>query len=138
MKSISTSAASQAMVQPLNQVFAEVILGRPSAHCKHLGICKIERVYTNDYYLISQSDLCQRSDKLYALASLRVGDYFELAFERRFIDAACYAEHFSEGTFVLEETYTSDLDLMNYPIHLKKGSYQIGFSETMITVRFDL
>ncbi|MBK6948962.1 MAG: hypothetical protein IPH16_13755 [Haliscomenobacter sp.] len=52
----------------LQQIFAEVVLGRSSAKCKHLGICKIENAWTNNFLDYMQATV---ENRLYGLASLK-------------------------------------------------------------------
>jgi len=138
IKPMASIAYPTQRVSTYEQAFAEVILGRPSANCKHLGLCKVERIYSNDFYsMMLNNSICNNSDKLYALATLEKGVYFELAFQRAFMDAKKLAEHFKNGLFVMEEDYLFDDDFMNSPVHLKSGTYKVQISDRLLTVRFD-
>lgn len=119
---------------PVQQTFAEVILGRRTAKCKHLGICKIENARTNNFldYAIGGTD-----NRLYGVASLQEGVYFELSFSRSSISPTVYSKHFSTGYFHMEESYTAGIDFMGAPIYIPKGRYRIQFSDTMINIRFN-
>lgn len=119
------------------QVFAEIILGRPSANCKHLGICKMERIYSNDFYSAMLDSICDNSNKLYALATLEKGHYFELTFQRAFMDSDQLADHFKNGIFVMEEDYYLDKSFFDKQIRLRSGSYKVQISDRLLTVRFD-
>lgn len=119
----------------VEQTFAEVVLGRPTAKCKHLGICKIENAHSNNFL---DYTLGGTSNKLYAIASLRAGDYFELSFSRDSVSEAIYAKHFASGYFVMEESYRTTIDFMSQQVLLKKGKYQVTMTDTELAVRFKL
>ena len=134
---MSTVVSQTQSVGAYEQLFVEVILGRPSADCKHLGICKIARVYSNDFHSMILNSICNNSDKIYALATLQEGHYFELAFQRAFIDAAKIKEHFNKGLFVMEEDYRLDESFMSVPVLLRSGTYKVLVSDRLLTVRFN-
>ena len=136
METLSTVVAPTQPLDIYEQVFAEVVLGRPSANCKHLGICKIERIYTNDFYSTMLHGICKSASKIYALATLIKGRYFELAFQRAFMEPENEV-HFKGGLFVMEEDYYLDNSFMSEPIHLKKGAYKVRVSDRLLTIRFD-
>lgn len=136
MGTLSTVVTPTKPLEIYEQVFAEVVLGRPSANCKHLGICKIDRLYTNDFYTTMLHGICQSSSKIYALATLIKGRYFELAFQRAFMATEDEA-HFKGGLFVMEEDYHLDTSFMSIPIHLKKGAYKVRVSDRLLTIRYD-
>ncbi|PCJ30113.1 MAG: hypothetical protein COA99_18610 [Moraxellaceae bacterium] len=121
----------------IEKAFVEVILGRPSAKCKHLGVCKIERVYSNSFDLASTIP-CQVSDRLYALASFKEDAYFELVFERGSIPNTIYEYHFKSGVFKVEEEYSTDLELGKAPILITTGEYDIRLSDTLLAIRFEI
>lgn len=121
----------------IEKAFVEVTLGRPSAKCKHLGVCKIERVYSNSFDR-KKTNLCVSSDTIYALANFREGEYFELVFERNSISNDTYKYHFQTGVFIVEEKYTKDLGLGKTSIVISKGEYNIQLSDTLLTIRFDI
>ena len=135
IKPMSTFVSRTQAVSTYEQVFVEIILGRPSADCKHLGICKVARIYSNDFYSTIMNSICNNSGKLYALATLRKGHYFELAFQRAFIDAAKIKEHFNKGLFVMEEDYRLDESFMGSSVLLKSGTYKVQISDRLLTVR---
>ena len=137
MGSISIAVSPDQPLEIYEQVFAEVVLGRPSANCKHLGICKIERIYTNDFYSTMIHGICNSSAKIYALATLVKGQYFELVFQRAFMDAENLDLHFKGGFFEMEEDYQLDKSFMSLPVHLKKGTYKVRVSDRFLTIRFD-
>ena len=137
IKPMSTIVSQTQSVGTYEQLFVEVILGRPSADCKHLGICKIARVYSNDFHSMILNSICNNSDKIYAVATLQKGVYFELAFQRAFTDANKLAEHFKKGVFVMEEDYLLDESFMSLPVHLKSGTYKVLISDRLLTVRFN-
>ena len=124
-------------VSTCQQVFAEVVLGRPSADCKHLGICKVKRIYSNDFYSRILSSVCNNSNKLYALATLQKDVYLELAFQRAFMDPEQLSIHFKNGRFVMEEDYRLDESFLDVPILMKSGIYNVQVSDRLLTVRFD-
>jgi hypothetical protein len=124
-------------IDSIEKAFVEVVLGRPSAKCKHLGVCKIERVYSNSFDT-TNSFLCQSSNRLYALASLKEGAYFELVFERNSISDTIYERHFKSGFFKIEEEYTADLDLGKSPILISIGEYKVRLSDTLLAIRFEI
>jgi len=135
---VITRAFNGALAKPtteVEQTFAEVVLGRPTARCKHLGICKIENAHSNNFldYTLGGS-----SNKLYALASLKIGVYFELSFTRDSISDEIYDKYFASGYFIMQESYRSDTDFMNQPFVLKKGKYQVKETDTELMVRFGL
>lgn len=135
---VITRAFEGALVKSIvevEQTFAEVVLGRPTAKCKHLGICKIENAHSNNFldYTLGTS-----TNKLYALASLRAGDYFELSFSRDSVSEEIYDKHFASGYFFMEESYRSDNDFMSQPFVLKKGKYRVQDTGTELAVRFAL
>ena len=119
----------------VEQTFAEVVLGRPTAKCKHLGICKIENAHSNNFldYTLGAS-----TNKLYALASLKAGDYFELSFSRDSVSEEIYKKHFASGYFLMEESYRANNDFMSHPFVLKKGKYRVQDTGTELEVRFGL
>ncbi|MBK7477375.1 MAG: hypothetical protein IPN74_16690 [Haliscomenobacter sp.] len=119
----------------LQQIFAEVVLGRSSAKCKHLGICKIENAWTNNFLDYMQATV---ENRLYGLASLKENDYFELAFPRSSLSPAAFEKHFGSGYFQLEEGFMTGPELMGRPIYLPKGRYQVKFSDSIVSVRFAL
>ena len=121
----------------LEQAFVEVILGRASAKCKHLGVCKIEGVHTNSFSQYTPA-FCKSSNRIFALASLKKNAYFELTFERVLINDAVFEKHFKSGFFKMEEGYDIDSDLMGVNVYLSKGEYKVNFSDTLLSVRFDL
>ncbi len=137
MESLSTVVSPTQPLEIYEQVFAEIVLGRPSANCKHLGICKIDRLYTNDFYSTMLHGICKSSSKIYALATLIKGRYFELAFQRAFMEAENFELHFKGGLFVMEEDYYLDNRFMSEPIHLRKGTYKVRVSDRLLTVRFN-
>ncbi len=120
-----------------NQAFVEVILGRPSAKCKHLGICKIESIYSNDTHH-NEPTSCPSSKKLFALACYKESDYFELVFERKSIPDTIFKYHFQSGIFKVEETYCTNIDISNSPIMISTGEYNINLSDTLLSIRFQL
>lgn len=136
MNSLATSYKSHQHLHISEQAFAEVILGKPSADCKHLGICKVTRIYTNDFYSTMLQSFCSNSSKVFALATLIKGQYFELAFQRAFIDAQQYDLHFQKGLFVMEEDYSLENSFMSIPVRLKKGKYKVKMSDRLLTIRF--
>jgi hypothetical protein len=119
----------------VEQTFAEVMLGRPTAKCKHLGICKIENAHSNNFldYTLGMS-----TNKLYALASLKAGDYFELSFSRDSVSEEIYDKHFASGYFIMEEPYRSGKNFMKQSFVLKKGKYRVKETGTVLEVRFKL
>lgn len=123
--------------ESVNQAFVEVVLGRPSAKCKHFGICKIERVFANSLSSDKPS-FCKSSNKVFGLASFVKGLFFELAFERSAISDSIYKEHFGDGMFRIEEDYWIESDLMGTPIFLSKGEYKNKLSDTLLSVRINL
>ena len=123
--------------ESVNQAFVEVMLGRPSAKCQHLGICKIERVFANNISSDKPS-FCKSSNKVFGLASFVEGLFFELTFERSAISDSIYKEHFGNGMFRIEEDYWIESDLMGTPIFLSKGDYKNRLSDTLLSVRFSM
>ncbi len=121
----------------INQVFAEVILGRPSAKCKHLGICKITSVHTTRLNGFS-SDSCNNCNKVYALISAKGKAFFEVAFLKSSIDKNVLDQHFKDAIFKVEESYTTDKAFMDTAVTIKTGIYTATITETFITVRFDI
>ena len=121
----------------LEQAFVEVILGRASAKCKHLGVCKIEGVHANSFSQYTPA-FCKSSNRIFALASLKEGSYFELTFERVLINNVVFEKHFKNGFFKMEEGYEIDSDLMGMNVYLSKGEYMVNFSDTLLSIRFDL
>lgn len=121
----------------VNQAFVEVVLGRPSAECKHFGICKIKKVFANSISSEKPS-LCKSSNKIFGLASFIEGLYFELTFERAAISDSIFKEHFGNGIFRIEEDYWIESPLMGTSILLSKGEYKNKLSDTLLSVRFDL
>jgi hypothetical protein len=119
----------------VEQTFAEVVLGRPTAKCQHLGICKIENAHSNNFLDYS---LGNSTNKLYALASLKAGDYFELSFSRDSVSEEIYDKYFASGHFIMEEPYRSDKDFMNHPFVLEQGKYRVQDTSTVLVVRFGL
>lgn len=119
----------------LKQTFAEVVLGRPTARCKHLGICKIENACTNNFLDYTQA---AADNRLYGLASLKENDYFELSFPRSSLSPAAFHKHFGSGYFLLEEGFTAGDDFMGHPIYLPKGRYRVRLNENIVSVRFAL
>ena len=136
MNSLAASYKSYQHSHISEQLFAEVVLGRPSAECKHLGICKVARIYSNDFYSTMLQSFCSNSSKVFALATLIKGQYFEFAFQRAFIDARQYGLHFQRGLFVMEEDYFLENSFMSIPIRLKKGKYKVKISDRLLIVRF--
>ncbi|MFK8005553.1 MAG: hypothetical protein AB8H03_04245 [Saprospiraceae bacterium] len=139
MRPIQTESAyiKAGKVDSIEKAFVEVILGRPSAKCNHLGICKIERVYSNSFEDF-ESFSCQSSGRLYALANLKESVYFELVFERNSISETIYDFHFKDGVFTIEEEYTVDLKLGGAPILITTGEYNIKLSDTLVAIRFEI
>lgn len=135
VKTQTIEAAPGNFSQGLQQTFAEVVLGRPSAKCKHLGICKIENACTNNFLDYTQATA---ENRLYGLASLKENDYFELAFPRSSLSPAAFEKHFGSGYFQLEEDFMTGPELMGRPIYLPKGRYQVHFSDSIVSVRFAL
>ncbi|WP_367393033.1 hypothetical protein [Lewinella sp. LCG006] len=119
----------------VEQTFAEVVLGRPTAKCKHLGICKIENAQANNFL---DYTLGSASNKLYALASFRAGDYFELSFSRDSVREAIYDKHFASGYFIMEESYRTEASFMHQQFVLEKGKYKVKMTDTELVVRFAL
>ena len=119
------------------QAFVEVILGRLSANCKHLGICKIESVHSNNSRY-NKGVSCASSSGVFAIASCKEGDYFELVFERKSIPDSVYKLHFQSGVFKVEEIYSTKLDISTSPIVISVGEYNINFSDTLFSIRFQL
>lgn len=119
----------------VQQTFAEVVLGRPTAKCKHLGICKIENACTNDFLAY---DTSKAENRLYGLASLKENDYFELSFPRSSLSPYAFRKHFGSGYFQLEEDYNASPEFMGRPIHLPKGNYKVTLTESLVSVRINL
>ena len=119
----------------VQQTFAEVVLGRPTAKCKHLGICKIENACSNNFldYTMSSSE-----NRLYGVASLQDGVYFELSFSRSSVSPAVFKKHFSSGFFRMEESYTAGPEFMGKPIYLPKGDHKVRLTNSMISIKFAL
>ena len=138
MEILKTSISTVNRVDSLEQVFAALVLGRPSSNCKHLGICKVERIYSNDFYSNILSGLCNESSKMYALATLQKGVYFELAFQRAFMDRTNFDLHFKEGVFIMEEDFIFEEGFMSTPFCVKAGHYKIRFTDRLVVVRFGL
>jgi len=133
----SRIANSPSQSRSVNQVFVEVILGRPSAKCKHFGICKIERVFANSISS-NKPSFCKSSNRVFGLASFVEGLFFELTFERSAISDSIFKEHFGDGRFKIEEDYWIESGLMGTPIFLSKGDYKSILSDTLLSVRINL
>lgn len=123
-------------IHTVAQTFVEVVLGQPSAKCKHLGICKIESVHSNG--LKNNKDKCPSTNKLFGIASYKQRDYFELVFERRTINQSIFDMHFKSGLFKVEEPYVVELEITNVPILISPGTYNINLSNSLIGVRFPI
>lgn len=135
LKTKTTEVAPRNFSPELQQTFAEVVLGRPTAKCKHLGICKIENACTNNFLDYTQA---AAENRLYGLASLKDNDYFELAFPRSSLSPAVFEKHFGSGYFQLEEGFMAGPELMGRPIYLPKGRYQVKVADNIVFVRFTL
>lgn len=121
----------------IEHVFVEVILGRPTAQCRHLGICTMKSIRPEDLRPYSDRT-CGNICRGYALASCRPDAYFELAFLKGLLDPHTFERHFAGGSFRLEEDYTASLAGMKARIHIRKGIYRIHFSETLLRIQFEL
>ncbi len=111
------------------------MLGRPTAKCKHLGICKIENACTNNFLDYTQATA---ENRLYGLASLKENDYFELSFPRSSLSPTAFQKHFGSGYFQLEEGFMASDEFMGRPIYLPKGRYRVQLNENIVSVRFAL
>lgn len=122
----------------IRQIFSEVILGRLSANCAGFGICKLEKVQqVNSFYQSNDDCGCGCSGKVYAIASLKATEYFELTFFKNSITSKLYEKHFGTGKFKVEETIKMDRNLLGQKFKIKSGLYKIKSSETFLTVRFN-
>lgn len=119
----------------IEQYFVEVILGRPSAQCKHFGICKINRVFTNAF-LSNSKYLKSTHNPLFAIASVKMNMYLELAFERSKVDTSTFEKYFRKGIFKMEESYIADTSVFNYPFEVEAGDYPVHITDTIISVCF--
>ena len=121
----------------LASIFAEIVLGRPSAKCKHFGICKMKKINFRTFLMdTSKNNKC--SKKAYAFVSLKPNVYFELAFLRQYLDPNVFRLHFESGIFSVDEEYITNSNFMEYIIHIQKGEYKVDFSDTLLTIRFGL
>jgi len=121
----------------LEQDFVELVLGRPSANCKHFGICQLRRVRPSSFKRLNQESQTSLNS-LFALASLKEGAYFELAFLRSSINKAVFKKYFSSGIFRMEEPFTLHSNILRRPVRVPKGLYMVNFSDTLLTIRFDI
>lgn len=121
----------------LEQVFAEVILGRPTAGCRHFGVCEMVAV-SFETLSASRPKACRASAGVYALASLQAGKRFELAFLRSSIQPDVFLTHFGDGIFRIEEPYTAGPNFMSSPIQLVTGQYRIENLGSLLRVQFEL
>ena len=121
----------------LEQDFVELMLGRPSANCKHFGICSLKRAKPISFKQLNLRSKTSLSS-LFALASLKQGAYFELAFFRSSINKAVFKKYFANGIFRMEEPFTLNSDLLMVPVRIPKGLYIVDFSDTLVTVRFKI
>lgn len=135
VKTKTVEASPRNFNRELQQIFAEVVLGRPTAKCQHLGICKIENACTNNFLDYTQA---AAENRLYGLASLKDDDYFELAFPLSSLSPTVFEKHFGSGYFQLEEGFMAGPELMGRPIYLPKGRYQVKVSDNIVSVRFAL
>lgn len=119
----------------VQQTFAEVVLGRPTAKCKHLGICKIENACSNNFldYTMSGTE-----NRLYGVASFQEGVYFELSFSRSSVSPVIFKKHFGSGFFRMEESYTAGPEFMGKPIYLPKGDHKVKLTNSMVSIKFAL
>lgn len=120
----------------VEQTFAEVVLGRASAKCKHLGICKIENAESNNFFDYGMGN--SSGNRLYAVANWQQGVYFELEFSRSTVSPDVFDKYFASGTFRMEESYTTDADLLGKSICIAKGKYRVKLTNSLISVRFGL
>ena len=121
----------------LEQDFVELVLGRPSANCKHFGICQLRQVRPSSFKRLSESSRSSLNS-LFALASLKEGAYVELAFLRSTVNKAIFKKYFANGVFRMEEPFVVDLDSMGSPVKIPRGLYLVNYRETFITIRFDI
>ncbi len=121
--------------QNWQQYLVAVTLGRPSASCKHLGVCKIEMLQK-----LPQSVLAANHNKgcpfVVAIASLSDTQGLEIIFCRSSIHPRTYHKHFMNTYFIVEEPYPFNME-GEVLFTIAKGQYPLLKSGTMITVRFD-
>ena len=117
--------------------FVEVVLGRPSANCKHFGICKISNVYSNSFNLKTQT-ICSNPNRVYAIANWKESEYFELTIEKISIPENTFEKHFGSGIFRMDDNYTFESELTRSKIQLVKGRYKIKSTDTLLMIRFDI
>ena len=137
MKHLENRTQWQASNDVLEKVFTEIILGRPSAKCKHFGICEIKKIYARSFFKHT-SGYYKCPKTVYAFASLKPDVYFELAFLRHYMAPDIFKLHFKRGIFSVDEDYITNSSFMKCIVHIQKGQYPVHFSETLLTVRFGL
>lgn len=119
------------------QILVEIVLGRNSAKCKYLGMCKIEKSLTANMYFVNDRKNTENR-KIYALAKLINANVFELAFYKHTVSPSNFQKHFSSLVFTMEESFTVSDDILGQPIYIKKGLYKIDMTEEFLIVKFEL
>ncbi len=121
----------------LEQCFAEVVLGRPSAGCKHYGICKVERLHFAKGRWQSKSS-CGCINRTKALLRYKHNNYLKISFWKTSLKQEILDKYFAEGCFMVDEEYTIPSEVLGTDIQIPKGIYNFDESSGFLTIRFEL